>query len=388
MTGDSTKSVHEAEPVGESGSVITPIYQTTTFGFAKAREAARAVEGKSDRYTYTRWDNPTTATLERKLAAFEHADEAAFFSSGMAAVSISVMAFVKKGDHIVTIKDLYGGTFQLMNEVLPSFGVGTTLVETTDFDQMRRAMRPNTKIVYIESPTNPTLKLVDIAKAAKVAHEHGALLLIDNTFASPINQLPLELGADIAIHSATKYLNGHADVSAGAAAGGGKNVTRIKMLRRVLGGTLDPHASWLVLRGMKTLAIRVKAANENAQALAEFLAKHKKVKRVNYPGLKSHPQHALARRQMTGFGGMMSFELKGNLRDTMRLTERLKLAFLAASLGGVATLISQPAAITHHQLTPDQRAEVGIPDTLIRLSVGIEDKEDLISDFEQALASV
>jgi cystathionine beta-lyase/cystathionine gamma-synthase len=388
MTGDSTRSVHEAEPVGESGSVITPIYQTTTFGFSKAKDAARAAEGKSDKYTYTRWDNPTTVALERKLAAFEHADNAAFFSSGMAAVSTSVMAFVRKGDHVVTIRDLYGGTFQLMSEVLPAFGVETTLVETTDFDQMRRAMRPNTKVVYIESPTNPTLKLVDVAKAAKLAHKSGALLLIDNTFASPINQLPLELGADVAIHSATKYLNGHADVSAGAAAGSEENITKIKMLRRVLGGTLDPHASWLVLRGMKTMALRVKAANENAQALAEFLAKHKKVKRVNYPGLRTHPQYDLARRQMKGFGGMMSFELKGSLEDAMKLTERLRIPFLAASLGGVATLITQPAAITHHQLTPEQRAKVGIPDTLIRLSVGVEDKEDLISDFEQALASV
>jgi len=388
MTGDSTKSVHEAEPVGESGSVITPIYQTTTFGFSKAKEAARAAEGKSDKYTYTRWDNPTTATLERKLAAFEHADEAAFFSSGMAAVSTSVMAFVRKGDHIVTISDLYGGTFQLMSQVLPSFGVGTTLVETTDFEQMRRAMRPETKLVYIESPTNPTLKLVDIAKAAKLAHRSGALLLIDNTFASPINQLPLELGADIAIHSATKYLNGHADVSAGAAAGSKENVAKIKMMRRVLGGTLDPHASWLVLRGMKTMALRVKAANENAQALAEFLAKHRKVKRVNYPGLKTHPQHGLAKRQMTGFGGMMSFELKGSLRDAMKVTEKLKLAMLAPSLGGVVTLIVQPAAVTHHQLTAEQRAEAGIPDTLIRLSVGVEDKEDLIGDFDRALKLV
>jgi cystathionine gamma-lyase len=299
-----------------------------------------------------------------------------------------VLAFVRKGDHVVSIRDLYGGTFQLMSEFLPAFGVETTLVETTDLHQMRRALRPNTKLVYVESPTNPTLKLVDIAKASKIAHRAGALLLADNTFASPINQLPLELGADVSLHSATKYLNGHADVSAGAAAASEALVSKIKMLRRILGGTLDPHASWLVLRGMKTMALRVRAANENAQALAEFLAKHRRVKRVNYPGLKTHPQHALARKQMMGFGGMMSFELKGTLRSAMKFTERLRLPFLAASLGGVASLITQPAAVTHHQLTSEQRAKIGIPDTLIRLSVGIEDKDDLITDFKQALASV
>jgi len=380
--------VHEAEPVDESGSIVTPIYQTATFGYSRADEVAPAVQGRSGRYVYTRWDNPTTVRLERKLAAFEGADDAAFFSSGMAAISTSVLTFVKKGDHVVAIRDLYGEAFKLMNEILPRFGVETTLVDTTDFGQMKRAIRKNTKVVYIESPTNPTLKLVDVAKVSDLAHRSGAALLIDNTFASPINQRPLELGADLSLHSATKYLNGHADVMAGAAAGSKQNVSKIKMMRRTLGGTLDPHAAWLVLRGMKTMALRVRATNENAQALAEFLSKHTKVKTVNYPGLRTHPQHSLAREQMSGFGGMMSFELKGSLGDAMKLTERLKVALLAPSLGTVETLIIQPSVITHHQLTAAQRAKTGIPDTLIRLSVGVEDKEDLISDFERALASV
>ncbi len=389
MTGDSTKSVHEAEPLDEeSGSIITPIYQTATFGFTKASDVPKAVHGESNRFVYTRWDNPTTLRLERKLASFEHAEDAAFFSSGMAAISTSVLTFVKKGDHVVAIRDLYGEAFKLLNEVLPRYGVETTLVDTTDFAQMKRAVRKNTRVVYIESPTNPTLKLVDIAQTAKLAHRVGALLLIDNTFASPINQKPLVMGADVSLHSATKYLNGHADVIAGAAAGSKESVAKIKLMRRTLGGTLDPHAAWLVLRGMKTMALRVRATNENAQALAEFLSRHRKVRRVNYPGLKTHPQHALARRQMSGFGGMMSFELKGSLRDAMRLTERLKVGFLAPSLGGVETLVSQPAVLSHHQLTPAQRAKTGIPETLIRLSVGVEDKEDLVSDFERALASV
>ncbi|MDV3277857.1 MAG: PLP-dependent aspartate aminotransferase family protein [Nitrososphaerales archaeon] len=389
MTRDSTKSVHEAEPIDEaSGSIVTPIYQVATFGFSKAEDVSKAVHGKSGRYVYTRWDNPTTSRLERKLASFEHAEDSAFFSSGMAAISTSVLAFVKKGDHVVAIRDLYGETFKLMNGTLPRYGVDTTLVDTTDFQKMERAVKRNTKLVYIESPTNPTLKLVDISRAAKLAHAAGALLLIDNTFASPINQKPLELGADISLHSATKYLNGHADVVAGAAAGGKEKIGAVKMMRRTLGGTLDPHAAWLILRGMKTMALRVKASNENAQALAEFLSRHRKVKTVHYPGLKTHPQYGLAKRQMRGFGGMMSFELKGNLRDAMRFTERLRIPYLAASLGGVETLVSQPAVLSHHQLTPAQRAKTGIPPTLIRLSVGIEDKEDLIKDFERALASV
>ncbi len=388
MARDSTRSVHEAEPVDEeSGSIITPIYQTATFAFSKAEEARKAVTGESGKYVYTRWDNPTTVKLEKKLASFEGAKDAAFFSSGMAAISTSVLTFLRAGDHVVAISDLYGGTFELMSKILPRFGVETTLVETTNPSAMKGAVRPNTKLVYIESPTNPTLKVVDIAKAAGLARGAGALLLVDNTFASPINQKPIELGADIALHSATKYLNGHADVTAGAAAGDREKVYKIKHMRRDLGGTLDPHASWLVLRGMKTMAIRVKAQNENAMALAEFLSGHERVKAVHYPGLKDHPQHALAKKQMKGYGGMMSFELKGSMQDAKRLTERLKIVFLAASLGGVETLVSQPSIMTHTQLTRAERAKTGIPETLIRLSIGIEDKEDLIDDFKQALES-
>jgi methionine gamma-lyase len=385
---DSTRSVHEAEPFDEqSGSVVTPIYQTSTFAFTKAEDARRAVTGESGKYVYSRWDNPTTVRLEKKLASFEGAEDAAFFSSGMAAISTSVLTFLKAGDHVVAISDLYGGTFQLMSKILPNFGVKTTLVETTNEREMKNALRPNTKLVYVETPTNPTLKLVDIRRTAKLAHDIGALLLVDNTFASPINQRPIELGADVSLHSATKYLNGHADVTAGVAASDREKVDRIKHMRRDLGGTLDPHAAWLVLRGMKTMAIRVKAQNENAMALAEFLHSHPRVKAVHYPGLKDHSQHSLAKKQMKGYGGMMSFELKGTMRDAMKLTERVKVVFLAASLGGVETLVSQPSIMTHTQLTKAERAKTGIPEALIRLSVGIEDKEDLVEDFRQALES-
>ena len=388
MTRDSTRAVHDAEPFDEeSGSIVSPIYQTSTFAFTKVDDAAKATAGEIGKYVYTRWGNPTTEKLEGKLASMEGTQDAAFFSSGMAAISTSVLTFVKAGDHVVSTRDLYGGTFELMSRFLPSFGVQTTLVETSIHNAIEGATRPNTKLVYVETPTNPTLKLVDIRRAARTAHRAGALLFVDSTFASPINQKPIELGADVVLHSATKYLNGHADVTAGAAAGRSEELQKIKRLRRELGGTLDPHASWLVLRGMKTMAVRVRAQNENAMALAEFLSGRQDVKVVHYPGLKEHPQHELATRQMKGYGGMMSFELKGSMEEAKHLMEKLKIAFLATSLGGVETLVSQPSTMTHTQLTPAERERMGIHDSLIRLSVGIEDKEDLVADFKQALDS-
>lgn len=388
MTGDSTRSVHEAEPFDrETGSLLVPIFETATFGFSKAEDVTPAVaRGKG--YVYSRWDNPTVVRLERKVAAFEHGADAAAFSSGMAAISTSVFSFLKKGDHVLGIRDLYGGTFSLLHEILPDLGIQTNLVETGDPGALQSGIRDNTSIVYIESPTNPTLKIVDIAKAAKLAHENGAILLVDNTFASPINQNPLKLGADVVLHSATKYLNGHADLIAGVAVSNRNRTHRIKMMRRDFGGTLDPLPAWLVLRGMKTMALRVRQQNATAMALAEFLAGNKKVSKVNYPGLKTHPQQALAKKQMKGFGGVLSFELKGSMKDAMRFTESLKVATLAASLGALETLVSQPANMTHTQMTAKERAATGIPDNLVRVSVGIEDADDLIKDFGRALARV
>jgi cystathionine beta-lyase/cystathionine gamma-synthase len=387
VAGDSTRAVHEAEPYDrETGSLTTPIFETSTFGFRKAEDVPRAVAGEGG-FVYSRWDNPTVVRLEQKLAAFEHGGDAAAFSSGMAAISTSIFAFLRKGDHVLGIKDLYGGTFSVLHSLLPELGFDTDLVETTDFAALEAASRKNTRIVYVESPTNPTLKLVDIAKASRLAHRNGGLLMVDNTFASPINQNPLDLGADVVLHSATKYLNGHADLIAGASVASKKRTHEVKMMRRELGGTLDPLPAWLILRGMKTIALRVKQQNANAMALADFLAGHRKVRKVNYPGLKSHPQHALARRQMKGFGGMLSFEIKGSNNDAMRFTESLKIASLAASLGGVETLVSQPANMTHTQMTAKEREETGIPDTLVRVSAGIEDQDDLVGDFKQALAA-
>ncbi len=388
LTGDSTRSVHESEPYDkQTGSLTTPIYETSTFGFVRAEEVPIAVAGKKG-YVYSRWDNPTVVRLEKKLAAMEHGGDGAAFSSGMAAISTSVFAFLKKGAHVLGIRDLYGGTYALLRDILPELGFGTDLVETTDFGALERGIRKNTSMVYVESPTNPTLKLVDISKAAKLAHSSGAILLVDNTFASPINQNPIDLGADVVMHSVTKYINGHADLIAGAVIASKEMVHKIKMMRRDFGGTLDPLPAWLILRGMKTMAIRVRRQNATAMVLAEFLSTHRKVAAVHYPGLKTHPQHQLARKQMKGFGGMLSFEVKGSTKDAMKFTESVKVASLAASLGGVETLVSQPYNMTHTQMSAKEREATGIPETLVRVSVGIEDEEDLIDDFKRALAVV
>jgi cystathionine beta-lyase/cystathionine gamma-synthase len=379
--------VHEAEPYDEeTGSIVTPIFETATFGFTKAAEVPMAVAGERG-YVYSRWDNPTVVRLEKKLASIEGGGDGAAFASGMAAISTSVLSSVGKGDHVLGIRDLYGGTYSLLHSILPRLGIETTLVDTTNADEMEREVRETTKVLYLETPTNPTMKLVDIARAAKLSHSVGASLFVDNTFASPINQNPLAMGADVVIHSATKYLNGHADVVAGVAVASRDRAHAIKLMRRDLGGTLDPLPAWLVLRGLKTMALRVRQQNANAQALAEFLSTHRKVSVVHYPGLKTHPQHSLAKKQMKGFGGMLSFEIRGRANDAMKFTESLKVASLAASLGGVETLVSQPAMMTHTQLSSKERARIGIPDTLVRVSVGIEDIEDLIGDFRRALAS-
>lgn len=389
LVGDSTKCVHGSEePDRFLGSVTTPIYQTTTFAYRDATKLANAAIGKTDSYVYTRWSNPTVEVLERKLALLECTDDSAFFASGMAAISTSLLSFLKKGDKLLAIRDLYGETYRLIREFLPSIGVNVVFVDTTDMKSIEEEVKKGVKVVYVETPTNPTMKLVDIKSISGLCKENNALLFIDNTFASPINQKPIFLGADLVLHSATKYLNGHADVVAGAVAGKKERVARIKKLRRTLGGTIDPHSAWLVIRGMKTMAIRVKKQNENALKLAEFLESSNKVSKVYYPGLKSHPQHELAKRQMSGFGGMLSFEISGSKEDAMRFTQSLKIAYLASSLGGVETLVSQPALLTHTQLSEEEKRKTGIKENLVRVSVGIEDTDDLLSDFANALSAL
>ena len=302
----------------------------------------------------------------------------------MAAISTAIISLVSPGDHIVSVRDLYGGTVGLFSDLMSRFGVRTTFIEATNVDEISSTVRTNTKILFLETPTNPTLKLVDLQKASDIAAKHGAKVLVDNTFASPYNQQPLQFNCNATLHSATKYLAGHNDVTAGAIAGSKELIEPMKKLRRTLGGVLDPLGAWLLLRGMKTLALRMAQHNSNGQQIAEYLENHPNVEKVYYPGLRTHPQHALAKRQMKGFGGVVSFELKGDLNQTMRFVDNLKLALLGSSLGGAETLVSQPSTVSHYFMDPDERRKAGISDSLVRLSLGIEDVEDIILDLAQA----
>lgn len=385
----STRAVRAGERTDpETGAVVTPIYETSVFAFSSTQQLIDAVSEKTGRDVYTRWSNPTITAAEQKIAELEGAEDCAIFSSGMAAISTTVMSLVSSGDHIASIRDLYGGTVDLFAKLMARFGVKTSFVEATDTAEIESSIRDNTKIIFVETPTNPTLKLVDLSKVAGIAEKTGAKVLVDNTFATPYNQQPLQFGCSLTIHSATKYLAGHNDVTAGAAAGPKELIEPIKKLRRTLGGVLDPHGAWLLLRGMKTLAIRMEKHNANGQKVAEYLENHPKVERVYYPGLSAHPQHSLAKRQMKGYGGVLSFEVKGDLNRTIRFVDSLKLALIGPSLGGAETLVTQPSTASHYFIDPEERRKAGISDSLIRLSVGIEDAEDIISDLEQAFESV
>jgi cystathionine beta-lyase/cystathionine gamma-synthase len=387
--GFSTTAVRAGERADpETGAVAAPIYETSVFAFTSTQQLIDAVSEKTGRDVYTRWSNPTVTMAERKISELEGAEDCAVFSSGMAAISTAIINLVSPGDHIVSTRDLYGGTVELLSNLLARFGVQTTFVEATDMDEIESAVRDNTRLFFMESPTNPTLKLVDLSKVVETAKKNGAKVLVDNTFATPYNQQPLRLGCSVVLHSATKYLAGHNDVTAGAAAGPKELIEPMKRLRRILGGVLDPHAAWLMLRGMKTLALRMERHNQNGQKIAEYLQSHPKVERVYYPGLSTHPQHSLAKRQMKGFGGVLSFELKGDLNHAVRFVDSLKLALIGASLGGTETLISQPSTASHYFMNPEERRKAGIADSLIRLSLGIEDADDVISDLAQAFEKV
>ncbi len=385
QTGFSTKAVRAGERTDpETGSVVTPIYETSVFAFASTQQLVDAVTEKNSRDVYTRWSNPTITAAETKIAELETAEDCAVFSSGMAAISTAIINLVSPGDHIVSVRDLYGGTVGLFSDLMTRFRVRTTFVESTSISEIESAVKSDTKVLFLETPTNPTLKLVDLAKAAEIAGEKGAKVLVDNTLASPYNQQPLHFGCSATIHSATKYLAGHNDVTAGAIAGPKELIGPMKKLRRTLGGVLDPHAAWLLLRGMKTLAVRMEKQNANGQEVAEYLENHLNVEKVYYPGLETHPQHSLAKRQMKGFGGVLSFELKGDINRTIRFVDNLKLALLGASLGGTETLVSQPSKVSHYFMDPAERRKAGIGDSLVRLSLGIEDAADIIADLAQA----
>jgi cystathionine beta-lyase/cystathionine gamma-synthase len=369
----------------KNAPLATPIYQTSTF---ESTDIAAAIESTTTDMFYTRYGNPTTTVAEGAIAELEGADGALLFASGMGAVCTAVMALVKGGDHIVAQRDVYGGTVKFLHTWLPKFGVETTFVDSTHCDEYAQAIRPNTRLLYLESPTNPTLKIADLHKAASLAKPHNLITMVDGTFATPINQRPLEFGIDLVIHSGTKYFGGHSDLICGMVAGRHDLIQRIHETRTILGVTMDPHAAWLLLRGVKTLAVRVQRQNESALRIARFLAGHKGVRQVHYPFLEEHPQYKLAVAQMRGGGGMLSFETEGSGEDARRLVESLRLFTLAVSLGGVDSLVTLPRYSSHAMVSEEQRERMGINDRLIRLSVGIENADDLIADLEQAFAAV
>lgn len=367
----------------KNGPLATPIYQTSTFEVTDMQEQLRLTD--SDTY-YTRYGNPTSTVAEKAIAELEGADAALLFSSGMAAITTSILALVKSGDHIVAQRDIYGGVIKFLSEWLPKMGIETTFVDTNDIEQHERAIRLNTKLLHIESPTNPNVRVVDLEKIAALAHKHELITTIDSTFATPINCRPAEWGIDLVLHSGTKYFGGHSDIMCGIAAGRRDLIDQIHHARTTLGGCMDPHAAFLLLRGVKTLAVRVERQNESALRIAEFLSQHPKVARVHYPLLKQHPDYAIARKQMKGAGGVLSFEVEGSGADACRVVEALNLFTLAPSLGGVDSLVTIPVLTSHYMIDPELRRKMGVTEQMIRLSVGIEHVEDLIADLEKGLA--
>jgi methionine-gamma-lyase len=381
-----TKAVHAGQdPDPSTGSVAVPIYETSTFVFESAEQGAARFAGTEEGYIYTRWGNPTVRALERCVAELESAELARACSSGMAAINTAVLSLVKNGDHVVSTDSLYSGTLKLFTDILPNLGIEFTLVDSSNTEDIEAAIRKNTKLIYVETPSNPMLKLTDIRAVSQIAKHHGLMTMVDNTFMSPYFQRPIELGADIVIHSLTKYLSGHSDIVGGIVVGSSDFLKKLDPMLKNTGAILGPFEAWLTLRGIKTLPLRMEKHNENALKIAEFLETHPKIQKVYYPGLKSHPQHDLAKKQMTGFGGVVCFDVKGGLEAGRRLMNSVRLCTLAVSLGAVETLIEHPASMTHATVAKDERLRAGITDNLVRLSVGIEDIEDIIEDLEQAL---
>ncbi|RPI09590.1 MAG: aminotransferase class I/II-fold pyridoxal phosphate-dependent enzyme [Actinobacteria bacterium] len=387
--GFDTKLIHAGVPKDALGSAVTPIYQTSTFAFDNAQTGADRFAGRADGYIYTRIGNPTIRALERNIAELENGHDGVATASGMGAVSVVYVALLSQGAHLVSTASVYGPSRGLIEKHFSRFGVEYSYVDTSDVSNVRSAFRPNTKMVYLESPSNPAMLVTDIRAVSELAHRQGALVVVDNTFASPYLQKPLDLGADVVLHSVTKFINGHADVVGGILVAKDPELARsLRATMVILGVNMDPHQAYLVSRGVKTLALRVDRAQQNAMTIARWLEAHPKVAWVRYVGLESHPQHELVKRQMSGFGSMISFELKGGYESGRNLMDSVRLATLAVSLGGVETLIEHPASMTHAGMSQADRLEGGITDGLVRYSVGIEDVADLIADLEQAIASV
>ena len=387
--GFNTKMVHAGGEPDEFGSAVVPIYQTSTFTFRNAKEGADRFAGKDEGYIYTRIGNPTIKALEDNIAALENGYGGIATSSGMGAINSVYMALLHQGAHIISTASVYGPSRVIIEKHFSRFGVEYTYVDTSDVNNIISAIQPNSNLLYIETPSNPTMQLTDLRACVKIAKEHNLVLVVDNTFSSPYLQNPLDLGADIVVHSVTKFINGHADIVGGIIVTKTKELfKKVRPMMVSLGCNMDPHQAYLVMRGVKTLSIRIDRAQESAGIVAEWLEKHPKVEWVKYPGLKSHPQRDLALKQMKGFGSMISFGLKGGLKAGEKLMNNMRLALLAVSLGGVETLIQHPASMTHSSLPRDERIKAGIDDGLVRYSVGIENVEDLINDLDQALNKI
>ncbi len=388
--GPNTTAIHAgAHRDPATGAVSPPIYQTSSFAFADCRQGAARFAREEDGFIYTRMGNPTIARLEEAVSELEGGAGALATSSGMAALCTVAFALLNAGDHLVGTSSVYGPSRVVMERDFSRFGVTSDFVDTSDLDAIREVLRPETRLIFIETPANPTIVLSDIAAIARIAHDHGALLMVDNTFATPLLQRPLALGADLVMHSMTKFINGHTDVVAGMIVPGSQALLdRIRPVHSYLGACMDPHQAWLTLRGLRTIGMRVRTAQDNAARVAAFLEGHPKVQWVRYPGLPSHPQHALAQRQMDGAGSLVSFEVRGGVDGGSRLLDSVRLMTLAVSLGGIETLIQHPASMTHAVMSREHRLAAGISDGLVRLSIGCEDVDDLIADLEQAFEAV
>ncbi len=382
-----TKVVHGGQkPDGVTGAITPPIYQTSTFAFKDAEHGARLFKGEEEGYIYTRVGNPTIDLLAKKIALLESAEAGVVFASGLAAIFSTIITIAGSGDHIISDDTIYGGTYSQFNQVLSRLGISVTFVDTADLNRVEGAIKENTKLIFTETPANPTLKIVDIAGCAEIAHRHNIPLIVDNTFATPCLQRPIELGADVVVHSMTKYLGGHGDLIGGITVGTDEFIEELNAETAIeVGATISPFNAWLTLRGLKTLALRMERHSTNAMQVAEYLQSHPKIERVYYPGLESHPGHSLASKQMSGFGGMLGFDVKGGKEAGKTLMDRVELCTLAVSLGDVDTLIEHPASMTHSTYSEEECLKVGIKPGFVRLSVGLENPKDIIADLDQAL---
>ena len=387
--GDATSSVHAGElRQQEANAITTPIYQTSTFWFRNSKEVTDYQEGKSDREEYGRYGNPTWRAVERKISALEDGEETVLFASGMCAATTMFMALLPQGSHLIVTSDCYRRTRQFIEQFLSRMGVETTVIEPSNLEAFEAAIRPETALFFTESPTNPYLRVIDVPAVCEIAHAKGVKVIIDSTFATPVNHKALDDGADLVLHSATKYLGGHNDLLAGTLTGPRELVEPVRKALGVLGGIIDSHAAWLLLRGIKTLDIRMERHNANGLALAQYLEQHPKVRKVWYPGLPSHPDYAVAKRIMHGAGGVVTFEIDTDLEGAMRFIDATTIPYQAPSLGGVESLIELPVTMSFWDKSPEERQSLGITDSLCRYACGIENAQDILSDIEQALAKI